>query len=253
MSATTVIVTGAASGVGFETARLLAAQGRGVVGVDLVAPTVGIPGARWVAGSVADAATWEAAIAQVHDIGAPLAGLVVNAARLIVGGLLDVSIEDAKSVFDINVFGAMRAMHTCLPLLMENQESSIVSIASVDGLIAEPGLAAYCSSKGALVQLARSVAVDYGRLGVRSNAICPGAIDTPFFRTHVDAAEDPASFLASKIARHPSGRILDPIDVANVAVFFLSPASRGINGATVAVDGGLTATFDYAPPTADRD
>jgi NAD(P)-dependent dehydrogenase (short-subunit alcohol dehydrogenase family) len=75
--------------------------------------------------------------------------------------------------------------------------------------------------------------------------VCPGAIDTPFFRRHVDAASEPAAFLAEKIDRHPSGRILSPDEVAGVICFLLSEGALGMNGAAVTIDGGLTATFDF--------
>ena len=89
------------------------------------------------------------------------------------------------------------------------------------------------------------MAVDHARQGVRANAVCPGAIDTPFFRQHVDSATDPEAFLREKTERHPSGRILEPEDVAQLIWFLLSESSIGMNGAAVLIDGGLTATFAF--------
>ena len=123
----------------------------------------------------------------------------------------------------------------------------LAGVASTAAMYAEQSLAAYSASKGALLQLIRSVAVDFARKGIRANAVCPGAIDTPFFRQHVDAAADPDAFLHRKIERHPAGRILRPDDVAEAIWFLLSEHSIGMNGACVMVDGGLTATFDFIP------
>jgi NAD(P)-dependent dehydrogenase (short-subunit alcohol dehydrogenase family) len=134
--------------------------------------------------------------------------------------------------------------------MLERGRGSIVGIASTNALYAEQALVSYNSSKGALLQLIRSVAVDHARGGVRANAVCPGAIDTPSLREHVDAAPDPQALLRQKIGRLPSGRLLDPADVARVVHFLLSDASAGMTGATVLVDGGLTATFDFAAGSA---
>lgn len=171
--------------------------------------------------------------------------LVLNAARLAIGTVLELDEDDLSSVLDTNVLGAFRGLRACLPTMLEGGGGSIVAVASTDAVYAEQRLAAYCASKGALLQLIRSVAVDFGPNGIRANAICPGAIDTPFFRRHVDAAPDPSAFLRQKIARHPSGRLLQADDVANAVCFLLDEKSIGFNGAALMIDGGLTAAFDF--------
>ncbi|GAA3700996.1 SDR family oxidoreductase [Nonomuraea antimicrobica] len=236
------VVTGAASGVGSATVAALRASGVGVVTVDLVPAEAGD---RVVVGDVAAPATWAAVLEASRELGGAPTKLVLNAAKLVVGTVLEVSEEDLRSVFEVNVLGAYQALHACLPVMIENGGGSVVTVASIDALVAEQGLAAYCASKGALLQLTRCVAVDHGRQGIRANCVCPTAIDTPFFRQHVDAAPDPAAFLAEKSGRHPSGRILQSEEVANTICFLLSDASSGMNGAAVTVDGGLLASFDF--------
>jgi NAD(P)-dependent dehydrogenase (short-subunit alcohol dehydrogenase family) len=241
------IVTGGASGVGRATVDVLAARGVEIVAIDRAWPEdaddVG-RGARRITGDVCDDATWRAAVDAAAELG-DLSMLVINAARLVVGTVLEVDDDALRSVFEVNVFAAARALRACLPVMIEGGGGSVVAVASTDAMFAEQGLAAYCASKGALLQLVRCVAVDHARQGIRANVVCPGAIDTPFFRQHVDAAPDPAAFLRQKTERHPSGRILQPGDVAEVIGFLLSDAAVGMNGTPVMIDGALTTTFDF--------
>jgi NAD(P)-dependent dehydrogenase (short-subunit alcohol dehydrogenase family) len=255
ISATDIaIVTGGASGIGASTVSALRADGIPVVAVDLAHPArhSDDPLLVAVAGDVASADTWPSVLDGCERLGGPPSMLVVNAARLIVGTVLDLGELDFRSVLETNVLGAYQALRACLPPMIERGGGAIVTVGSTDALVAEQGLAAYCTSKGALLQLTRCVAVDHAHQGIRANCVCPGATNTPFFRTHVDAAADPAAFLREKEGRHPSGRILQPGEVASTIRFLLGAASSGINGAAITIDGGLLATFDYRPPTIDR-
>lgn len=242
------VVTGAGSGVGRSVTQMLLDSGHDVIGVDLNWPQTGLEEVSQVRGSVSDSSTWAEVERLVGNRDAPVEKLVINAAKLVVGTVLDVTEEDFSSVLDVNVRGAVYALRACLPGMVEAGAGSIVAVASVDGLLVEQNLSAYCTSKGALLQLIRSVAVDFGHNGIRANSVCPGAIDTPFFRQHVEAATDPVEFLRVKTARHPSGRILQPEDVAAAVLYLLGPGAVGVNGTELVVDGGLTATFDFHPP-----
>jgi len=242
------VVTGAASGVGRAVSEMLRASNHDVIGVDLKWPEASPGDITQVEGSVSDWATWNTVARLIESRGAPVEKLVINAAKLVVGAVLDVSEEDFSLTLDINVLGALYALKTCLPGMVEARMGSIVAVASVDALLVEQDLSAYCTSKGALLQLVRSVAVDYGHKGIRANSVCPGAINTPFFRQHVEAAADPDEFLRVKTARHPSGRILEAEDVAAAVMYLLGQGAVGVNGTELVVDGGLTATFDYHPP-----
>lgn len=242
------VVTGAASGVGFAVSKLLVDSDHLVIGVDLNWPEAGLKDLVRVTGSVSESTTWDDVARVVERAGAPVDKLVINAAKLDVGTVLDISMEEFASTIEVNVLGAVHALKTCLPGMVGTASGSIVAVASVDALFAEQDLAAYGTSKGALLQLIRSVAVDFGRFGIRANSVCPGAIDTPFFRQHVNAAPDPVAFLQSKTKRHPAGRILQPDDVASAVYYLLGESAIGVNGTQLVIDGGLTATFDYHPP-----
>jgi NAD(P)-dependent dehydrogenase (short-subunit alcohol dehydrogenase family) len=242
------IVTGGASGVGKATVELLGSNGVGVVAIDRVWPgdDDGSASVERIAGDVTDDATWAASLETADRMGGP-SMLVINAAKLVVGTVLDVPVEEFRSVIEVNVIAAVKALKATVPRMIERGGGSVVGVASTASLYAEQALAAYSTSKGAILQLIRSVAVDHARQGIRANAVCPGAIDTPFFRQHVDSAPDPEAFLREKTERHPDGRILKPEDVARLIWFLLSDASVGMNGASVLIDGGLTATFDFEP------
>lgn len=240
------VVTGAGSGVGAACVRSLLGQGGRVIAVDLAWSDAEPDGAvvRLTADVTAEA-TWRRVVEIAAEQGGGPDQLVLSAGRLEVGSVLSLEPEALRAVFDVNVFAAATALKACLPAMIERGGGSVVAVASTDALFAEQGLAAYCASKGALLQLIRCAAVDHGRQGIRANCVCPGAIDTPFFRHHVDAAADPAAFLDEKTERHPSGRLLAPEDVAEVATFLLEERAIGVNGAALVIDGGLTATFDY--------
>ena len=245
MTPRVAIVTGGASGVGRATVELLRSEGVEVVAIDMTwADDAADDGIQRIAGDVTDDATWTAAVEAAGRLGGP-SMLVINAAKLVVGTVLDVSMEDFRAVMEVNVFGAVKALKATLPRMITRGGGSIVGVASTASLYAEQALAAYSTSKGAILQLIKSVAVDHARQGIRANAVCPGAIDTPFFRQHVDSAPDPEAFLKEKTERHPDGRILQPEDVARLIWFLLSDGSVGMNGASVLIDGGLTATFDF--------
>ncbi len=238
------IVTGANSGVGRETVRLLREAGDVVIGVDLHWDDP-VDKTECVQGDVRDPATWDEALACADRYGSAPTKLVLNAGLLVVGPLLDLTMSQIREVFDVNVFAVALGLQKCLPAMIDGGGGSVVAVASVDAFLVEQGLAAYCSSKGALLQLVRSVALDYARSAIRANCVCPGAIDTPFFQRHVTAAPDPEQFLREKTERHPAGRILAPADVAAVVEFLLDPRAIGMTGSTVTVDGGLTSTFDF--------
>ena len=129
--------------------------------------------------------------------------------------------------------------------MIERGRGSIVAVASVNALQAEQGLVAYNASKGALLQLIRTVAVDHARDGVRANVVCPGVTDTPLFRAHLATARDPERFRAAREQRNPLGHLLDPDDVARAVAFLAGDESSGMTGSTLIVDAGLTASFDF--------
>ena len=239
------VVTGAASGIGAASARILKERGSSVIGIDLLVGD-SADGLPWIQADVADPALWPAVVAHALDqFGAPPSVLVLNAARIAIGTVAEVSDDEWQRVLDVNLLAAVRALRACLPSMIQRGRGSIVAVASVNAFQAEHGLAAYNASKGALLQLIRTVAVDHARDGIRANVVCPGVTDTSLFRAHLATASDPVRFLAVREQRNPLGRLLQPDEVARAIAFLAGDESTGVTGTALVVDGGLTASFDF--------
>jgi NAD(P)-dependent dehydrogenase (short-subunit alcohol dehydrogenase family) len=244
------VVSGAASGIGLAVVQVLDAQDVPVVAIDLDAERVAElekPG-RVVAivGDVADHQAWEAAIdASTRAFGRSPTRLVSNAAVVFTGTVLELSDEDWSRTLEVNLMGAVRGVRALLPAMLRDRDGSIVTVASTDAFMAEQRQAAYCASKGALLQFTRVVAVDFARQGIRANCVCPGVTDTPLLRHHLGRTEDPVAVTRARLERQPIGRFLDPSEVAQAIAFLLSDAAAGITGALIPVDGGLSTSFDF--------
>jgi NAD(P)-dependent dehydrogenase (short-subunit alcohol dehydrogenase family) len=241
-----VVVSGASSGFGLLCTQKLVASGTRVIGVDLA------PGHDSVAslalythfqGDVADEPVWTAVTGELSSADHSL-GLLTCAAILGVGSVVDLDLAEWKRVFSVNVDGTLHAYRYLVPEIVMRGGGPIVSVASVDALHAEQQLVSYCASKAAVYQLARTTALDFGRQGVRVNVLSPGPMRVGLFNRHLEAVNDP-TLLATREARQPNGRILDPGEVANAALFLLSDGSSGMSGSELLVDGGLTAGYEF--------
>lgn len=244
------VVTGAGSGVGRATVAGLAEDGFRVLGVDLAEPPgeLAVEGLEWVQGDVTDPATWEAVSARVEELDpAGAEALVSCAADMIVEPFLTTPAREFQRLFDVNVLGTVLAMQALIPAMQRRGRGYIAVVCSVDSLYTEMGMVAYSASKAALLQTVRSAAIEHSAEGLRVNAVCPGAIDTPLLRRALEEAPDPEAELAGATTRIPAGVILDPAEVAAVLRFLVSDGASGMSGAALAVDGGLTATYDYRP------
>ena len=188
-AAKSVVITGAASGIGLATVEAMADTGTAIVGVDLAgAPQTlsGVERLEWVQGDVTAQETWGQALAlsNRHDPHGP-SSLISCAADVIVAPFLETSLEDWRRLFEINVLGAIRGMTAVMPSMIEQGRGSIAVVCSVDSLIVEDELSAYATSKAALLHVVRSAALEYARHGLRINAVLPGVVDTPLFRRHL--------------------------------------------------------------------
>ena len=241
-----VVVTGASSGLGRIIAGQLLADGCRVIGIDVTeAPPelTAAPGYQHTSGSVSDEALWPTVADHLPSAGT--LGLVTNAAVLHVGDAASQPPGQWRQTLDVNVIGTMLAFRALLPVMAERGGGTIVAVASIDALFAEQQLSAYSASKAAVAQFARTVALDYARAGVNVNVVCPGPMMAGLFERHLASAADRSAFLATRERRQPFGEILDPARVADGIRFLLSDAARGLTGATVTIDGGLTAGFDF--------
>jgi NAD(P)-dependent dehydrogenase (short-subunit alcohol dehydrogenase family) len=244
----TVIVSGASSGLGHELCALLIEAGVNTIGVDLADAQSNLAEQalyRHVAGDVSAEATWAAVTAPLKAAGARSLGLVTSAAIVDVGSVLEATPALVERAFRVNVLGTTLAIKAVLPLMIEAGVGQIVAVASVNASLAEQQLALYNATKAAVRQLARTVAMDHARQGIRVNVLSPGPMMAGLFKRHLESAADSARFLASRSARQPNGRILEAREVAQAALFLLSSGAAALNGADLIADGGLTASFDF--------
>lgn len=253
MDPTLAIITGSSKGIGEACARRFRAEGVTVVGVSASPPDEPLasdPGFHAVVGDVGDPRAWEEVVATYRALDIPPRMLVLNAARARIGTVLTLELDDWREQFEGNVFGAVLGAKSCLPDMIAAGGGAIVIVSSVNGWMAEQGLIAYSSTKATLIEIARSLAVDHARQGIRSNVVAPGTTDTPAFRRAMGTAADPDAWVAQRAERNPLGRILAADEVASVVWFLCSEESSGMTGAVVPVDAGLSVSFDFRGPDA---
>jgi dihydroanticapsin dehydrogenase len=237
------IVTGAAGGVGRATVELLTRRGASVVAEDVDANVARLeaPNVATVAGDVRKAGTARQAVETALSRFGRLDILVNNAAVIITKDILSTEEDEWNDLMAVNVTGVFHHCRAVLPEMIAQKRGSIVSVSSISGLVGLPLQAAYCASKGAIVQLTRQLAVDYAEHGVRVNSVAPGSIDTPFLTRYLDSQPDPVAAERAIKAAHPVGRIGSPGEIAEAIAFLASDASSFITGAILSADGGYVA------------
>lgn len=242
-----VIVTGGSSGIGLACAHRFASEGASVLNADLRQPTVqaestfqGLPGEwRWIGADLGDPDVPQRVI-QALALWGGVDTLINNAAFVSdqSGAALDASLEQWERQFDITVTGTFLMSKLCIPEMIKRGGGAIVNTSSIGGINPFNEGAAYCTAKAAILQFTRSVAVDYGLKGIRCNAVCPGATDTPTFNSIKSVPYE----LADREARTALGRIGRPEEVAAAVAFLASDEASYITGATLVVDGGWIAS-----------
>jgi meso-butanediol dehydrogenase/(S,S)-butanediol dehydrogenase/diacetyl reductase len=189
---------------------------------------------------VTDWSAMQRAVADIVSAHGRLDLLHANAGVLIAGTALTQTLEEWDKTYQVNVRGTFLTVRAVLPQMIEQSGGAIVITASISGMIGEPDLVAYNSSKGALINLTRQLAIEYAGHGIRINCVCPGWIETGFndpVLGHLSQGE-PGQLIKQQV---PLGRQGTAEDIAPSVVFLASDWARYITGQALAIDGGLTA------------
>jgi NAD(P)-dependent dehydrogenase (short-subunit alcohol dehydrogenase family) len=241
-----VVITGAAKGIGEACAFAFAGAGWSVVAVDRDGEALEATRARLgesavaVTGDVSERATSERAVQEaLHRFGrldAAVGNAGVNLPKLID----DTSDAELERLLAVNVKALVYLAQAAHAPLAESRGSFTV-IASKTGLVAQRNSPVYVATKGAAVQLARALALDWAPEQIRVNAVCPGIVDTPMLREFVDGLPDPHGAWREHEIAQPLGRLATPAECAAAVLFLASPAASFITGVALPVDGGFTA------------
>jgi NAD(P)-dependent dehydrogenase (short-subunit alcohol dehydrogenase family) len=252
-----VIVTGGATGIGAATARAFAREGARVVVFDVArGEGEGTVAAIEQEGGTADFR--EGDVTDEHAVRAAVDETVATYGRLDVlhanAGIewtkkvVDTSREEWQRVIDVNLTGIYLACRYALRRMVAQRSGSLLLTSSPHAINTVPDAGAYAASKGGVLALTRSLALEGAPYGVRANALLPGAIDTPMLRREAQAAPDPERQLERWAAIHPLNRLGRPEEIAEAALFLASDAASFVTGTALAVDGGLLAAQPGGPP-----
>jgi meso-butanediol dehydrogenase/(S,S)-butanediol dehydrogenase/diacetyl reductase len=237
----TAFVTGGSGGIGVAICERFAAEGASVIAADLQTPANLPSSVEFREFDV----TSEATVTATFDTLAQQWGkldILVNAAGIEIEKTIeDTTLEEWNRIFAINVTGMFLTSKYALPLLRKSTGASVINFGSYDGYIADPGLAAYCATKGAVHALTRAMACDHGPEGIRVNAICPGYVNTPMLQSFFGESGDIESLKQAVRDVHPLRTYGEPRDIANLVNWLASDEARYASGQLWVLDGGLSA------------
>ena len=239
----TAIITGGGSGIGKASAKFFHREGANVVlfgrrkhKLEETVQELG-SGALAIEGDMCQSTYLDRLVQETQSTFKRIDILVNNAGIFKGAPLHEVSDDQYDEIMNINMTAVFQLTRKVLPVMMEQKGGSIIHISSILGIIAVPQVAVYNISKGAMNQLNRSIAVEYGNYGIRSNSICPGLIKTDMT---ADLMND-ETLMQEWSKEYPIGRFGKPEDVANACLFLASDESSFITGTILPVDGGFTA------------
>lgn len=250
LSDRTAIVTGGASGIGAATVARLLAEGAQLLAVDRDRDGLArlqresgdaADRLQCMAVDVAEPASAEKAVARVVDSFGRLDVLVCSAAVSIGRKLADTPDDEWERVFAVNVHATFRWFKAALAPMQRQRSGALIVIASQLALAGAHNTCAYASSKGAVISMVRSVALDYAESGIRANAVLPGATETPFIERAFARAADPDAARETLRRRHPMGRFAQAEEVAAAVAFLAADDASFVTGALLPVDGGFLA------------
>ncbi len=243
-----VLVTGGGTGIGLAVARELAARGARLTLVGrtlsrLQTAAAAVPGAQGVAADVTDAKAFAAALETATKAFGPVSILVNNAGAAQAVPFLETSLDTWNATLGVNMTGAFLCTQAVLPGMVAARWGRVINIASVAGVSAFAGVAAYVAAKHGLVGLTRAVALEFARSGVTVNALCPSYTETDMaaaaianIRAKKNLSEDEARVMLA--GRNPQKRLIAPEEVAAAAAWLCGPGSEGITGQSIVIAGG---------------
>jgi NAD(P)-dependent dehydrogenase (short-subunit alcohol dehydrogenase family) len=243
-----VIVTGAGAGIGKATALEFARQGDYVVACDIQLATAQATVAEAsgdnhlaIRCDVSQQSDVNAMVAHVYAHYGRVDVLVNNTGILISKPLHETSYAEWQKIITTNLDSVYLCSHQVIPIMLTQGSGSIINIASPHALATTTNIAAYAASKGGVVALTRQMAMDYGRKGIRTNCVVPGAIDTAMLRSDIAHGDNWEASLAGWAKVQPIGRVGYPVDIARVVTWLASEQAGFVLGATIHADGGMLA------------
>jgi NAD(P)-dependent dehydrogenase (short-subunit alcohol dehydrogenase family) len=254
--ADTILVTGAAMGIGRGVAEVLTAEGKNLVLLDLNADALNATAkelggkAAVSVGSVANLADCERAVKLAVDRFGGLDGVAHCAGIQTYGDAVTTTPELWAKTLEVNLTGGFYVAKAAMPELRRNK-GAIVLVSSVQGMAAQKGALAYVVSKHGLIGLVTGMAMDEAANGVRVLGVAPGSVETPMLRWAINQDPNPAALEEEIDAMHPIGRRGQPREIGEVVAFLLSDRAAFMTGETIRVDGGMLARIPGAPKKAD--
>ena len=246
-----VVVTGANRGIGKCVTETFAENGANIIAcIRTLSPET----EKWMQGletkfnisinpvlvDLSDEISVKGLIKEIMSISPRVDVLVNNAGIGKSGNILTTNNKDWDEIIKVNLTGTYLVTKHCLENLINSKNGSIVNIASVAGIVAVKDRFAYCTSKGGVISLTKSIALDFVKENIRANAICPGTVNTPWIERITQDYENPDEARELMRQRQPLGRLGEPEEIAQAAIYLGSDESKFITGTTLVTDGGLT-------------
>jgi meso-butanediol dehydrogenase/(S,S)-butanediol dehydrogenase/diacetyl reductase len=237
----TAFVTGGCGGIGRAICERFAREGARVIAADLASRDELPDRVEFLAYDVTDESICQQTFAALAERWDKL-DILVNAAGIEIEKTIeDTTLEEWNRIFAINVTGMFLTSKYALPLVRKSDAASIINFGSYDGYIADPELAAYCATKGAVHALTRAMACDHGPEGIRVNAVCPGYVNTPMLQSFFGDSGDIETLKQAVRDVHPMRTYGEPEDIANLVNWLASDEARYASGQLWVLDGGLSA------------
>lgn len=248
-------VSGATSGIGLGIARFFAEEGA-LVGVASNDADACAKVAEEIIREGGVAVSVPCDVSKENEVKGSIDATVKAFGRLDVlinnAGIVDIrqlhlsSEADWDRVMDVNLKSVFYAFKHAYPHFLKNQTSTVVNVGSISSFVGQGGTPAYTTSKHAVMGLTRSIALDYGKDGIRCNCVCPGITDTPMLREHLNATADADATLRERLKRTAMGVPLSPRDVAKTVLYLACDDSFGVTGTSVVIDAGYLAAAEWS-------